>query len=198
MKRFLIIVGAWGLAAAAAGSSPVLAHLPPPVVPIFVFGSALTLVAGLPRGRWLGSALASLGARGILAVNLGRFIGLTFLSASAQGRLPEIFAERAGWGDVAAAAGALVLIFWRDGPSFRRALVVWNLFGLLDLVVAVGTAVSLAFSAPGSMGAMAQLPFCLIPFWIVPVLLVMHVYLLRTAYLERRGADRSQAGQADA
>jgi hypothetical protein len=195
-NRFLIIVGAWGVAAAAAGSGRVLAQLPPLVLPVVVFGSSAALVAGLPRGRWLGKALGSLGARGILAVNLGRFVGFAFLWESARGRLPEIFAERAGWGDVVAAAGALVLLFWRDGPAFRRALVAWNLFGLLDLLVAVGTAVSFALGKPGSMAAMAHLPFCLIPFWIVPILLSMHVYLLLAAYRERGGRSGAQGGPA--
>jgi hypothetical protein len=196
LNKFLVIVGAWGLASAAAGASHILTRIPPPVMPLIVFGSAGALVAGLPRGRWVGAALGALGPRGILAVNLGRFVGVAFLWESAQGRLPEVFAERAGWGDIAAAAGALALLFWPDGPGFRRALVAWNVFGLLDLLVAVGTAASLAFARPGSMYAMTALPFCLIPFWIVPLLLAMHVFLLRSPYGERRGAGGSTAGSA--
>jgi hypothetical protein len=195
---FLAVVVAWGLAAAAAGAAGLLARLPASVLPIVVFGSALILVAGLPRGRWLRAALGSLGPRGILGLNLGRFVGLSFLWMNAQGRLPEAFAERAGWGDVATAAAAAVLLFWRDGPAFRRALVAWNLFGLLDLVVAVGTAVSFAVRIPGSMGAMATLPFCLIPFWIVPILLAMHIYLLGVALKGRAGEGGSARGSAPA
>jgi hypothetical protein len=196
VKKFFIIVGAWGLAAAAAGSSGLLTRLPPPVMPLIVFGATFTLMAGLPANRWLGAALGSIGTRGILALNLGRFIGLAFLWMQSRGRLPAEFAQRAGWGDVATAAGALVLLFWRDGAAFRRLLVAWNVLGLLDLLVAVGTAASLALGRPDSMEAMTRLPFCLIPFWIVPLLLAMHVFLLLRAFRGSVGADGPAASVA--
>jgi hypothetical protein len=106
-------------------------------------------------------------------------VGLYFVWLNAQGRLPAEFAFRAGWGDVATATGALLLLPWPQGPWFRRALLTWNVFGAADLLVAVGTAGWLNIVRPDSMAEMASLPLTLVPLWIVPVLFASHVYLVR-------------------
>ncbi len=180
-RRLLILVVAWGTAAAAAGSAHLLARVPVPVVPLFVALPAALLAAGMLRAGWLNSAMAALGTRGILAAHLVRFIGLYFIWLEARGRLAPEFAQRAGWGDVVAAAGALALLFWPRGPSFRRAVAVWNAVGLLDLLVAVGTATWLNVTRPGSVNELAGLPLALVPLWLVPMLLASHLYLIRGA-----------------
>jgi hypothetical protein len=93
--------------------------------------------------------------------------------------LPAEFAHRAGWGDVIAAAGALILLFWPEGPGFRRALWIWNIVGLADLFVAVGTAGWLNLTRPGSMIEVAGLPLTLVPLWAVPILITSHWVVFR-------------------
>lgn len=182
--RFLVMVACWGLAVAAAGALHLLVRLPAPALPVAVASATAALSVGVLRGGWLNSSLAALGLRRILAVHVARFVGFAFIWLHAQGRLPAQFAERAGWGDVITAAGALALFFCGDGVGFRRALWVWNGFGLLDLLVAVGTATWLNLTRPGSMAEMAVLPFCLIPFWAVPLLLSTHVFLMGKGFRE--------------
>jgi hypothetical protein len=175
----VLLLAVWGGAVATAGSVHLLAHLPPVAVPLLVGG--LTIAFGWAVGKpgGLRDAVAGLSLRQILAANVLRFLGFLFLWLSLQGRLPAEFADRAGWGDVAVAAGALGLLFLPAGPLFRRGLWFWNLLGLADLVVAVGTAGWLNVARPGSMIAMASLPMVLVPLWLVPAYLIGHVIIFR-------------------
>jgi hypothetical protein len=177
--RLIWIIALWGLAATAAGILHLLARLPAACVPLLL----ASLVAGLNlclwRTAWLRPAAQSLGVRAILCFHLLRFVGFYFIWLQTQGRLPVEFAERAGWGDVAAAAGALVLLFWAPGFGFRRALGIWNWFGMIDLLVVVGTATWLNLSRPGSMREIAAFPLALVPLWAVPLLMTSHFVLMR-------------------
>jgi hypothetical protein len=179
LRPLLLPLALWGLAAGFAGYVHLLAHLPPFAVGVLVAVLTTSLALAVARLPAIGGAVAGLGLRTILAVHLGRFIGFYFLWLHAQGRLPAEFAHRAGWGDVIAAAGALILLFVPEGPGFRRAVWVWNIVGFADLVVAVGTGGWLNVTRPGSMIELSRLPLTLVPLWLVPMLLVSHLVIFR-------------------
>lgn len=185
---------AWGAAAAAAGALGLLARLPAAAMPAFAAVASLVLSVAIIRGGWLDEALRGIGLTAILAANAGRLVGFAFLWLHARGRLPAEFAERAGWGDVAAAVGAILLLAWGRGILFPWALLTWNVLGLVDLFVAVGTAVWLEVNHPGSMAEMTRFPICVVPLWAVPLLFAGHVHLLKKAFAGRCG---SRAGGAD-
>lgn len=178
-SRFVALIGSWGLAAGVAGAFHALARVPPQVTPFIIAGATAAFTAGVLRAGWLNEGMRSLGPRGILAAHLARFIGLYFIWLHSQGRLPGEFAERAGWGDVVAAAWAAVLLLLPGAGASRLALRAWNWVGLADLGVAVGTATWLSNTRPGSMAELAALPLALIPLWLVPMLIASHIYLLR-------------------
>jgi hypothetical protein len=80
-------------------------------------------------------------------------------------------------------------------PSFvaSRPFVIWNLLGILDLVVAVSIAALIQSRTTGAVGEatvapMAQLPMLLIPAYLVPLFVMLHVTALiqarRTAQAE--------------
>ncbi len=179
--RLMLLMIAWGCAASLAGYFQLLAHLPPSVVPLLVAGLSVSFSVALRRASSLRSAVATLGVRGLVAPHVVRFLGVTFLWLHAQGRLPAEFAHRAGWGDIATAAGAVALLVWPNGSGFRRALFAWNIFGALDLLVAVGTAGWLNVVRPGSMLEVAKFPLTLVPLWLVPVMLSGHLLMLQRA-----------------
>lgn len=164
--KLALLLAAWAAAAALFAAAGAFASLPRFGPPVLIGGLTIAFtLAALGRGS-IGTALRSLGLRGLLALHLGRFVGFAFLWLEARGKLPSEFAERAGWGDIAAALGALLLLF-----SPRRGWVAaWAVFGVLDLAVAVGTAGWLNVVRPGSMAAIGQLPLALIPLFAVPVL----------------------------
>lgn len=176
--RLLVLLLAWGAMASLAGACRLFVHLPPLVVPVLVAGLTVAFSLGIRRVSWMKAAVEMLGVRSMVAAHLVRFVGVYFLWLHAQGRLPVEFAMRAGWGDIVAAAGALVLLFVPDGVGFRRALLVWNVLGTADLLIAVGTGGWLNATRPGSMIELAGLPLTLVPLWFVPMLLANHLYLM--------------------
>ena len=193
LTRLVLLLLLWGGAAVLAGAFELLVHVPPPVVPLLIVSLTVAFSVGLARVGWLRDAAAALSVRTILAAHLVRFIGIYFLWLHTQGRLPAEFAQRAGWGDIAAALGALVLLLWPEGAGFRRALFWWNLFAAADLFLAVGTAGWLTLTRPGSMVEITELPLTLIPLWAVPVLLSSHILLVRQKVGTRPVVDSQPA-----
>jgi hypothetical protein len=117
----------------------------------------------------------------LIGIHAVRFIGIAFLMLAARGELSPIFAERAGWGDVAAATIAVVLLLIGLVTTVPRGvLLAWNVFGILDLLVAVGTAgfVVARGDVPG-MRPLLSLPLILVPIFLVPLLFATHVALFR-------------------
>lgn len=164
-----IAVGLWFLAALLLGPW-LFTHLPFPAPQLIVL--ALAVTASLTVSRWL----ETLAWRALIGMHALRLIGIWFLILGAQGLLASSFATRAGWGDIAAAVGAIGLVFARSKP----AVYVWNSFGLLDLLVAVGTAtlVVRGGAIPG-VQLLAQLPLNLVPTFFVPFFIASHVAIYR-------------------
>lgn len=183
----------WGVVAAVAGGLGWLSRVSPPgpqlAIVLLTVGFSVA-VAAVPSLR---DAAAAVSVRTVLGVHLTRFIGIYFLWLYGQGRLPVEFAQRAGWGDIVAATGALVLLFWPEGTGFRRALIGWNILAAADLLVAVGTAGWLIMVRPGSMAELTRLPLALVPLWLVPVLLSSHIYLLRRQFAAMRARRPAEA-----
>lgn len=187
--KLLAWLGVWLGLAWVAGAGGVLARLPPAGVQLTIIGLTAAFSVALVRHATFSAGAGALGVRPILAFHLVRLVGLYFLWLQSQGRMPAEFAQRAGWGDVAAALFAAVLLFCPEGAGFRAALLAWNFLAAADLLVAVGTAGWLNVNRPGSMVELTRLPLAFVPLWIVPVLLGSHVYLLRQE-LQRRRAER--------
>jgi hypothetical protein len=143
----------------------------------FVLGADLRLVAGIQAWRWA---------------------GLGFLSLYAHGVLPGLFAFPAGLGDMAIGVTApwIVLGLVRH-PSFAasRRFVIWNIMGILDLVVAVSMGTLCSGFLPGftgnvTTGPMAQLPLVLIPAYLVPFFIMLHFTALAQARQLARSGRR--------
>jgi hypothetical protein len=119
----------------------------------------------------------------LTAVQAWRFAGLGFIALYVHGVLPGAFAWPAGLGDIAIGLTApwmALALARRAGFAASRLFVVWNLLGILDLVVAVGTGTLnqlLATDAAGGIttAPMAQMPLILIPAFLVPLFVMLHV-----------------------
>jgi hypothetical protein len=114
-----------------------------------------------------------------------RILGGVFLVLLSFGLMPAAFALPAGLGDVAIGVTAPFIARAMEGPSrfrFSRWFLIWQLFGVLDLVVAVGMGATLRafpYVAGGSangelMIVMSQLPLSLIPAFAVPLFVILH------------------------
>ena len=167
----------WLVLAVIAGASGFLVRLPFPGAQVIILSLvAITLSAGLASSS-LRAWIDSIPLRVLVGVNAIRFVGIAFLVLAAQGQLNPVLAERAGWGDIAVAIGAILLVV---AGTPRGITQVWNAFGALDLVVAVGTvtAVALNGTTPG-VAPLFTFPLSLVPTFFVPLLLANHVFIFR-------------------
>lgn len=132
----------------------------------------------------------------LVGVQLYRALGIIFLILYALGELPGLFAWPAGVGDIALGLAAPIVGLayaraLREGAGLVRA---WNIFGILDLVVAVTMGFATAPSAlqlidvQPTSELMTVLPMVLIPTYLVPLSIVLHVASLKK--LPRDAAKR--------
>lgn len=177
-----VAVTAWLALALLAGATGFLARLPfpgPQLIFFALFAVTLIVATGVPAVRAWVDALP---LRTLVGINALRFIGITFLVLAARGQIAPVFAARAGWGDIATALLALVLVAAGEPrTALQRGLThAWNAFGFLDLVVAVATAtaVTLQGSTPG-VAPLLYLPLVVVPTFFVPIFLANHVIIFR-------------------
>jgi hypothetical protein len=122
----------------------------------------------------------------LAAIQVLRVAGGAFLVMLALDRLPAGFALPAGLGDVLVGLLALPVAYalWRR-PNRRPIAITFNVVGLLDLVVAIPLGL---LYAPGQLqlivtdpttAAMGLLPLALVPTYIVPLAIVLHIASLR-------------------
>jgi len=121
-----------------------------------------------------------------------RFGGFAFLALSSYAILPGYFAWPAGLGDMVMGLTApLILIALNRNPNFAasKTFVAWNVFGLLDLIVAITIGAIgprlLASNPVGTVNTsvMAHLPLVLVPAYLVPMFIIFHL----TALFQARG-----------
>jgi hypothetical protein len=179
-SRGVVLIGlVWLVSATAVGGLGFLSTLQPPAVPVLVIGlTAVVLGAGwFVRGfrAWL----LSIDMRWLVGLHLTRFVGVYFLYLYGRGQLPYAFAVLGGWGDIAVAGLAVVLLLSGSpaGTWGRIAYKVWNVLGLADILFVVATAARLGTADPGSMAALLWLPLSLLPTFLVPLIIASHVVL---------------------
>jgi hypothetical protein len=203
-------LAAWlGLALLLAPAPGTLAGQDPfaltPLIPIFALGSFAAALAGL---RWfpaLREAVATAPLPAVIGVQVYRVIGVVFVVLLAQGQLPAHFAEPAGWGDVAVGLAAVPVALALTRTAGGRPLALaWNLFGLLDLVVAVGMGTGrlapylmpeLGSRVPAA-AAMGAFPLILVPTYLVPLSVMLHVIALARLRRAAPAGRRLLAGSA--
>ena len=168
-------LGARGAFAQAPGEPPLAIFLAV-TLPILIF------LAAYRTSATFRDLVLSLDQRLAVGLQAWRFGGLGFIALTAYNVLPGTFAWPAGLGDIAIGATAPVLaVALARNPALvsSRRFVAWNLLGILDLAVAVGTGTLVAWFGIGadsaSMGPMAQLPLLLIPGFLVPLFVILHV-----------------------
>jgi hypothetical protein len=174
---------------------------PPLPIAIGVAGPLSIFFTWLRLSQSFREFVLSLDLRLVAGMQAWRWAGLGFLALYAHNVLPAVFALPAGLGDMAVGVMApwIVLALVRQ-PGFAAspAFVRWNLFGMLDLGVAlsIGTlSATLTTGAPGeiSTAPMATLPLLLIPAFLVPLFLMLHA----AALLQSRDLLRRRHGDTD-
>ena len=151
----------------------------PFVVPLVMLSTIAGGVIAHRRSAAVRTVVAAIDARKLIALHVLRApIGIMFLVLHARGLLPAIFAVRAGIGDTI--VGLLAIAAIAAWPKYRRAVRLWNVVGLVDIVLSVLTAqkVLLGDRDPVAMATFQIFPFPLIPFFVVPAVILTHLALL--------------------
>ena len=165
-----------------------MSALRPPAVPLVLFGlTAVVLGAG-----WFSTGfrawLLAIDARWLVGLHLTRFVGAYFLYLYGRGQLPYAFAVPGGWGDIAVASLAALLLLSGSPPRAgrRAAYILWNVLGLADILFVVVTAARLGVADPESMAALLRLPLSLLPTFLVPIVIVTHIVIALRVRAERQ------------
>jgi hypothetical protein len=195
-------VVAWGALVLVLARAGVFATDPDTTAPVIVAGVAVPVVAGVALLRLpaVQRAVDRIPLEWLVGVQLYRVLGALFLVAYARGEMPGEFALPAGIGDVLVGLAAVVVAYvvaTRGVQRARWAVLAWCAFGIADLVVAVGTGFlsspsvlqQLALDDPNT--AITRYPFVLIPTFLVPTSIVLHVYVI--ARLRARSAATAAA-----
>lgn len=189
LRLGVMVLGGWFVLAvvlAAAG----LYRGEPERMPRIEFGLVIPIVVALLifwRSAGLRRLIDAVPQHWLVGVQTYRALGAVFLILLGMDRLPGAFAWPAGLGDVLVGAFApiVAIAYLRNPRRNARWVWAWNVLGLLDLVIAVGTGVltspspiqKLALHAPNEL--IANFPLALVPTFLVPISVVLHFASLR-------------------
>jgi len=128
---------------------------------------------------------------GITALQTYRVLGVSMAIQALRNALPAVFGLPAGFGDLFIGVTALLAASaWSSGTRLGKVVfVLWNVLGLLDLIIAVSTAVLAAFtsSGPVTMTPMRLYPLSLVPAFGVPLAFILHFTgLAQFSYLSNK------------
>jgi hypothetical protein len=177
MKCRVLVVGiVWFITALVLSATGVVGALKPPFPQVVLMGLTVGLLLAFWRAPGFRSWVLDLPLSILLLPHAVRFVGLYFMNLYARGELPYAFAVPGGWGDIIAATFATVLACLPGAAAWKsNAYLVWNIFGLTDIVFVVTMAARLAMSHPHSMDALFRLPLSLLPTFFVPLIIFSHV-----------------------
>ena len=159
---------------------------PLPLLTAFMLPVVLFLIAYWISPRFREFVLSA-DLRFLTGMQAWRLGGFSFLALFTYGILPGYFAWPAGLGDMAIGLTApwILVALNRNGNfASSKTFLAWNLFGLLDLVLAVTIgAIGPRLLVSNQVGAvdtsvMAHLPLVLVPAYLVPMFIVFHLTAL--------------------
>ncbi|MDB6168649.1 MAG: hypothetical protein JWM88_1513 [Verrucomicrobia bacterium] len=192
MRSTLVIravLWGWLFAALLVGRFLLLQRLPMPAVQGILAALTVALLAAYRLSRNFHSWLVAIDLRWIVLLHVSRFVGFYFIVLYRRGELPFAFAVPGGLGDIVVATLALGLVaIPMPAPMRLRAISIWNVVGLLDILMVVFTAGRLGFADSGSMRALTYLPLSLLPTFLVPLIIASHVLI----FARVRASDGAQ------
>lgn len=150
---------------------------------LFLFEILRRMLAGRTGQRFIDNVSLAW----ITAIQTYRVVGISFFGLYQSGILPAIFAFPSGIGDViiGATAPIVAILYLLKKPYANTLLVLWNVLGIADLVIAVSVSI-LAFPRPVqflptavSTEPLALYPLAVIPLFSVPLALFLHMVGLK-------------------
>lgn len=129
----------------------------------------------------------------LVAFHLIRLVaGIYFLVDCRAGSLSPAFAIPAGYGDIAVAITAALILFVPRFRASRTVLLVWNTVGLIDIVFVAIAALRIGLRDWPGMAPLRELPLSLLPTFIVPLIIASHVLIFARRARRDKLAPASQ------
>jgi len=178
----IVLIG-WFLLALALGLAGAY-RAAPDAIPTIQYGLFIPILIGawlIWRSPAVGRIIDAVPQPWIVGVQLYRALGVIFLILYATDKMPGLFALPAGVGDVTVGllAPVVALAYARDARRNAGLVTAWNILGLLDLGVAVTTGFitspSALFSYEPPNELIAIFPLVLIPVYLVPLSVMLHL-----------------------
>src|SRR5712692_1824940 len=136
----------------------------------------------------------------ITALQTYRVLGVSMAIQALRNALPAVFGLPAGFGDLFIGVTALLAaLAWSSGTRSGKAVfVLWNVLGVLDLIIAVSMGALAAFtqSGPVTMAPMRLYPLSLVPAFGVPLAFILHFTGLAQFWYRSRKKEGSSSRQA--
>ena len=184
---------AWGVIAAAATFTGVIDVSRRFVVPPVLLLSTVAMVVAYRREGAFRAWARSLSFPSIVALQALRApIGMAFLVWAAKGLAPVGFASGVGYGDLAVGVLAIgLLALGARLEENRKALLAWNVLGLLDIAaVVVAAQVRFLVLDPESLRGLLSTWFPLLPLFYVPLVVASHLLVFARLRRERASVIR--------
>jgi hypothetical protein len=167
------------------GSLGVFQAGPDRKVPVIAFAILIPIIVGIWMIRSSSvtrEVLRVVPQQWMVGVQAYRGLGSIFLILYGWRLLPGVFALPAGFGDTLVGLSALLVaaLYATGSPNREWLVAAWNLLGIADLVIAVGTgflsapgpAQLFSFAAPNVL--VGAYPLVMIPIYAVPLSIVVH------------------------
>jgi hypothetical protein len=172
---------AWGVLSFLAGYTHFFAAFPKPIFGFTVVGIMLVLISLYFLNDPFKSYADQIPLSAIALFHSWRiFAGWLFLAHA--GVLSQTFINNAAYGDII--AGFLGLSVFVFGHTKRNYLI-FNVLGMLDFVIAVGTGLTLTILGDAEMGKIIELPLIMIPLFGVPLSGITHIISLNRLLRDR-------------
>lgn len=205
-KTFTIVSAAylfgwWSVMSVLAGAG-VFAASPNSVIPSITIplGVSVPIIGGLLLMKispTLQAVIEAVPHRFLIGIQFYRTLGIIFIGHYLLGALPAEFALPAGIGDIIVGAVAPVVGYFlaTNRRSGKNSVIAWNVFGILDLVVAVACGFltspsplqSLAMQNPNRL--VTAFPLVLVPVFAVPLSILLHIASLKRLKTRTQTAD---------
>lgn len=153
---------------------------PPRVLLLSTFPYGFLLFGILMNTTSFKSIVEHASLESLVKLHLFRVVGMFFIVLAFYEALPKPFALIAGFGDVITAISS---IFVSKAIAKRKAyaqklVIYWNIFGAVDILftaIAANVITKISIDT-GAMGVdtLAMFPFCIIPAFAPPTILLMH------------------------
>ena len=159
--------------------------LPPRIVLFTTIPFLLFYLIYIQKSKWFTILFEKISIEQLIKIHLFRFIGVFFFLLYSYDALPKEFAFIGGTGDILTALFVIPLIYvLRKKMRIAKGLVwVWNIFGLLDIIAVITTAIlTTKYAIENNLQGVVQFltfPFSWIPAFAPATIIFLHVLIFR-------------------